>query len=173
MPIALVAAIAVLAAPVYAQMGGLHTLHAQGDVYMIVGPNYNSAVQVGKDGVLVVDPGPEADADALIAEIRKLSPTGSIRYIIDTNVHTDRTGGNAKVSAAGAEIVGGNFAGQVGTVGAGAVNGGAVIVGHENVLNRMSAPPAAGSRPFLPRHGRRIRSSATRRTCSSTAKPSK
>jgi glyoxylase-like metal-dependent hydrolase (beta-lactamase superfamily II) len=133
-----------LTAPVYAQMGGLHTLPAQGDVYMIVGPNYNSAVQVGKDGVLVVDPGPEADADALLAEIRKLSPTGTIRYIINTNMHADRTGGNVKISAAGSEIVGGNFAGQVGTVGSGAVNGGAVIVAHENVLNRMSSAPPAG-----------------------------
>jgi len=149
LPIALVAGVALLAAPAYAQTGGLHTLHAQGDVYMVVGPNYNTAVQVGKDGVLVVDPGPEANADALIAEIRKLSPTGSIRYIIDTNVHTDRTGANAKVSAAGSEIVGGNFAGQVGTVGAGAVNGGAVIVGHENVLNRMSSAPPAGQ-PAIP-----------------------
>jgi hypothetical protein len=45
---ALVLGIAVLFAPgiaasAYAQTGGLHTLHAQGDVYMIVGPNYNSA----------------------------------------------------------------------------------------------------------------------------------
>jgi glyoxylase-like metal-dependent hydrolase (beta-lactamase superfamily II) len=117
---------------------------AQGDVYMVVGPNYNSAFQVGKDGVLVVDPGPAANADALIAEIRKISPTGTIRYIIDTNMHTDRTGANGKISASGKEIVGGNFAGQVGVVGDGAVNGGAVIVGHENVLNRMSSAPPAG-----------------------------
>ena len=44
---------------------------------------------------------------------------------------------------AGAEIVGGNFAGQVGAV-TGGLNGGAVIVAHENVLNRMSAPAPAG-----------------------------
>ena len=49
----------------------MHTLHAQGDVYMVVGPSYNSAFQVGKDGVLMVDPGPAANADALLAEIRK------------------------------------------------------------------------------------------------------
>ena len=58
---------AVYASAIYAQMGGLHTLHAQGDVYMVVGANSNTAVQVGKDGVLVVDPGPEAEADQLIS----------------------------------------------------------------------------------------------------------
>jgi glyoxylase-like metal-dependent hydrolase (beta-lactamase superfamily II) len=138
-------ALATAAAPVFAQT--LHTLHAQGDVYMIVGPDFNSAVQVGKDGVLVVDPGPESAADAMLAEIHKLS-TAPIRYVINTNMHADRTGGNVKISAAGAEIVGGNFAGQIGA-GTGGINGGAVIIGHENVLNRMSAPPAAGQ-PAIP-----------------------
>jgi glyoxylase-like metal-dependent hydrolase (beta-lactamase superfamily II) len=133
---------AMAAVPVYAQMGGLHTLHVQGNVYMIVGPNYNSAVQVGTDGVLVVDPGPDANSDELLAEIRKLS-TKTIRFVIDTNIHADRAGANAKISKAGAEIVGGNFAGQVGAA-EGGVSGGAVIVAHENVLNRMSAAPAAG-----------------------------
>jgi glyoxylase-like metal-dependent hydrolase (beta-lactamase superfamily II) len=133
---------AMSAAPVYAQTGGLQTLHVQGNVYMIVGPAYNSAVQVGTDGVLVVDPGPDANSDELLAEIRKLS-TKTIRFVIDTNIHADRAGGNAKIAKAGAEIVGGNFAGQVGAA-EGGVSGGAVIVAHENVLNRMSAAPAAG-----------------------------
>ncbi len=134
-------------APAYAQTGGLHVLHAQGNVYMIVGPNYNSAVQIGADGVLVVDPGPDANGDDLLAEIRKLS-TGPIRFVVDTNIHLDRAGANAKISKAGAEIVGGNFAGQVGAA-EGGVSGGAVIVAHENVLNRMSAAPAAGQ-PAIP-----------------------
>jgi glyoxylase-like metal-dependent hydrolase (beta-lactamase superfamily II) len=135
--------------PAFAQMAQLHTLHAQGNVYMVVGPNYNSAIQIGPDGVLVVDPGPDANADALVAEIRKLSPTGTIRFILNTNVHTDRTGANAKIAEAGKQIVGGNFAGQVGAA-EGGVSGGAVIVAHENVLNRMSAPPAAGQPPIPP-----------------------
>jgi glyoxylase-like metal-dependent hydrolase (beta-lactamase superfamily II) len=139
-----------MAAPLMAQMGGeLHTLHAQGDVYMVVGPNYNSAVQIGKDGVLVVDPGPEANSAALIAEIRKLSPTGSIRFVIDTNMREEHAGANAQLSEAGKQIVGGNFAGQVGAA-EGGVSGGAVIVAHENVLNRMSATPPAGQKQIPP-----------------------
>jgi glyoxylase-like metal-dependent hydrolase (beta-lactamase superfamily II) len=125
----------------------LHTLHVQGNVYMITGAGGNIAVQIGNDGVLLVDTGLEANADKVLAEVRKLS-TAPIRYIINTHIHADHTGGNSKIAAAGAEIVGGNFAGQVGQ-GTGAVNGGAVIVGHENILNRMSAPPAAGQ-PAIP-----------------------
>jgi cyclase len=110
----------------------IHVLPVQGNVYMLVGPGGNVTVQVGKDGVLVVDTMFAETSDKLLAEIRKLS-TGPIRYILNTHAHNDHTGGNEKISAAGNTIVGGNFAGQV------AANSGASIVAHENVLNRMSA----------------------------------
>jgi glyoxylase-like metal-dependent hydrolase (beta-lactamase superfamily II) len=145
-PVSILALAAISTA--YAQPA-LHTLHAQGDVYMVVGADHNTAVQVGKDGVLVVDPGPEADAGALLAEIRKISPTGPIRFVVDTNIHADRAGGNAKISAAGSEIVGGNFAPQVG-VAEGGASVGAMIVAHENVLNRMSARPQPGQPALVP-----------------------
>jgi len=111
----------------------IHTLHVQGNVSMLIGAGGNIAVQTGKDGVLLVDTGLEQNADKVLAEVKKLS-TGMIRNIINTHVHADHTGGNAKISAAGSEIVGGNFAGQVGG------SSSALIIAHENVLNRMSAP---------------------------------
>jgi cyclase len=119
----------------------LHVLHVQGNVYMIVGAGGNIAVQTGKDGVLLVDTGLAQNADKVLAEVRKLS-NGTIRTIINTHVHADHTGGNAKISAAGSEIVGGNFAGQVARASP------AVIIAHENVLNRMSAP--TGKEPAMP-----------------------
>jgi glyoxylase-like metal-dependent hydrolase (beta-lactamase superfamily II) len=100
---------------------------------MLVGAGGNITVQIGKDGVLVVDTGLERMSDKVLAEIKKLS-SGTIRYIVNTHVHPDHVGGNQKIAAAGGEIVGGNFAAQVGA------STGAVIVAHENVLNRMSAP---------------------------------
>jgi len=121
--------------------GELHVLHVQGNVYMIVGAGGNIAVQTGKDGVLLVDTGLEQNADKVLAEIRKLS-NGTIRDIINTHVHADHTGGNQKIAAAGSEIVGGNFAGQVARASP------AVIIAHENVLNRMSAP--TGKEPAMP-----------------------
>jgi cyclase len=111
----------------------LHVLPVQGNVYMITGPGGNVTVQVGKEGVLVVDTMFAETGDKLLAEIRKLSPNGVIRYVINTHAHGDHTGGNQKISEAGSEIVGGNFAGQVGDKSA------ASIVAHENTLNNLTA----------------------------------
>ncbi len=120
----------------------IKSLHVQGNVWMLVGPVSNAVVQVGDDGVLVVDSMMEQQADALIAEIKRLAPDKIIRYLINTHAHLDHTGGNEKVAGAGRTIVAGNFAGQV------AADSPATIIAHENVLNRMSAPTGKqSSRP--------------------------
>jgi len=110
---------------------------------MLVGPVSNAVVQIGDDGVLVVDAMMEQQADAMVAEIKRLAgPDKVIRYLINTHVHPDHTGGNEKVAGAGRTIVAGNFAGQV------AADAPATIIAHENVLNRMSAPTGKpSSRP--------------------------
>ena len=95
------------------QPAELHTLHVQGNVYMIVGAGGNVTVQVGNDGVLLVDSGLAQNADKLIAEVRKLS-NGPIRYLINTHVHPDHTGGNEKIAPAGSTIAGGNVVGNIG-----------------------------------------------------------
>jgi cyclase len=107
------------------------TLKVQGNVYMIVAPGGNVAVQIGDWGVLVVDTPAEGASDAVIAEIRKLSDK-PIRYLLDTSI--DHTGTNAQISRAGAPVTGGNL-------GAVAFDNGATIVAHENVLARMSNVP--------------------------------
>jgi glyoxylase-like metal-dependent hydrolase (beta-lactamase superfamily II) len=148
---ALVAALALLALGgyIYAQQQlpdfakvEEHVLPVQGNVYMIVGAGGNSTVQVGKDGVLVVDTQFAPMIDKMVAEIRKLSDK-PVRYIINTHVHGDHIGGNEALAKSGAIIVGGNFAGQV------AADSGAAILAHENVLTRMSASPAQGQ-PAIP-----------------------
>jgi len=110
---------------------------AQSKVYMLLGPGGNTAVQVGPDGVLVVDSQYARSSERLLAEIKKLSPK-PIRYILNTSVEEAHTGGNEALSKAGSTITGGNVAGP---------NAGwpATIIAHENVLERMSAaaPPAA------------------------------
>jgi len=118
------------------------SLHVQGNVWMLVGPVSNAVVQVGDDGVLVVDTMMEEHADAMIAEIKRIAPGKIIRWVINTHFHPDHTGGNVKVAAAGRTIVAGNFAGQV------AADSPATIIAHENTLNRMSAPTGKqASRP--------------------------
>src|SRR5437016_12472983 len=74
-----------------------HVLPVQGNVYMMVGAGGNSTVQVGKDGVLVVDTQFAPMVDKMVAEIRKLSDK-PVRYIINTHVHGDHIGGNEALS---------------------------------------------------------------------------
>ena len=116
------------------QNSEVHVWPAQGNIYMIVGAGGNIAVQVGKDGVLVVDTGLAEMSDKVLAAIRTIS-TGPIRYIINTHYHPDHTGGNEKIRLAGSTIVGGNVAGDISDAGKGAQ-----IISHNNVMNRMSAP---------------------------------
>jgi cyclase len=120
----------------------LHTLRVQGSVYMITGDGGNVTVQIGNDGVLLVDTGLAQNADRLLAEVRKLS-TAPIRYIINTHVHPDHVGGNEKIGAAGSAIAGGNFAGDIADAGVGAN-----IIAHINVLNRISM--SSGNQPAAP-----------------------
>jgi cyclase len=99
----------------------VETFHVQGNVYMLAGAGANVAVQIGDDGILVVDPGSRETGDAVLAAIRELSD-GPIRWIINTHAHIDHTGANEIISQAGITVNGNP----------------AAIVSHENVLARMS-----------------------------------
>jgi len=108
-------------------------------IYMIVGAGGNTTVQVGDDGVLVVDTKLAAASDALLAAIRKISDE-PIRYVINTHWHADHVGGNAPIAKAGSTIAGGNVLGAIADA-----DEGAAVIAHENVLLRMSSqePPFA------------------------------
>ena len=111
----------------------VHSLHVQGNVWMLHGGGVNAAVQIGDEGVLVVDTMNAGLAEKLIAEIRKIAGDKPIRWIVNTHVDPDHTGGNAKVAEAGESIIAGNFVGQAGQAAANF----AKIVAHENVEARM------------------------------------
>ena len=99
----------------------IETVHVQGNVYMLVGAGGNIAVQIGSDGVLVVDTGTAERSGDVLAAIRQLS-NGPIRWIVNTHLHADHTGGNEAISQAGMTVNGNP----------------AAIIAHENVLTRMS-----------------------------------
>jgi len=121
----------------------IEALRVRDNIYMLVGQGGNITVQIGTDGVLIVDTQYAELSDRILAKIRELSK-GPIRYIIDTHHHGDHTGGNAKLRAAGISVSGGNVGGDISDAAAGAQ-----IIAHENALLHMTAPPAAGQ-PAIP-----------------------
>ena len=102
--------------------GSIESYHVQGNVHMLTGAGANVAVQVGDEGVLVVDTGATASREALLAAVKKLSDR-PIRWIINTSADLDHTGGNETISQAGLTVNGNP----------------AAIIAHENVLARMTA----------------------------------
>jgi glyoxylase-like metal-dependent hydrolase (beta-lactamase superfamily II) len=113
--------------------GEVKAIHVQGNVHMIVGAGANIAVQVGEDGVLVVDTGNAGTSDKVLAAIKELAPGKEIRWVINTGMEQSHTGGNEAISKAG-RTVNGNIA---------------AIVSHENTAARMvKAGVADAARPF-------------------------
>lgn len=130
------ALVVLLAACAFAQSPAsteVHVLPVQGNVYMIVGAGGNITMQAGKDGVLLVDTGLANMSDKVLAAIRTVS-TKPIRYIINTHVHADHTGGNEKIAKAGSTIAGGNVVGDIGE----SASEGATVIAAQEVLDRMS-----------------------------------
>src|SRR6185312_10398326 len=72
--------------------GQIQAGHAQGQIWLLAGEPRQATVtvQVGDQGVLVVDTGVREMAKALLAQIQRLAQAGStdqraIRYVIDTD----------------------------------------------------------------------------------------
>jgi cyclase len=118
----------------------------ENSVYMIVGAGSDITVQVGKDGLFIVDAGLAPMSDKVLAAIRSISKA-PIRYLVDTHYHPDHVGGNEAIRKAGSTITGGNVAFDLGAAAA----EGAQVIAHENVLNRVSAP--TGKQSALPAGG--------------------
>src|SRR5207244_6471364 len=96
----------------------------------------NITVQVGSDGVLIVDAEYAPLSDKILAAVRTLSK-GPIRYLINTTYDLDHTGGNQPLRKAGSTIAGGNVAGDIQDAAEGAQ-----IIAHDNVLNRLTKGPS-------------------------------
>ena len=110
----------------------VHVLPVQGNVYMVAGSGANITLQVGQQGVLLVDTGNVQLSEKVIAAIRKLSDK-PIRLIINTNIDPDHVGGNENIGKAGLTVMGG-----VVSYSAQDIQRGAQILAHENAFNRMN-----------------------------------
>ena len=83
-----------------ASSGALEVLEVRPNFFMIAGAGGNIGVQVGDDGVVVVDAGSATNAADVVAAIKRIT-TKPIRYIIDTGPDADHVGGNDVLSKAG------------------------------------------------------------------------
>ena len=123
-----------------AQNGDLDVVQLRPNFYVIGGAGGNVVVQLGPEGVILVDSGSTERADQVLAAIRRLTDL-PIRYIINTSMDADHTGGNEKLARAGLSILPGAVVAGAG-LGDDVVSnfGRASVLAHENVLGRMSAP---------------------------------
>ncbi len=149
----ILAGLAALGGAIFAQQNAapnpqIRVEPVRGHIYLIGGAGGNIVASVGPDGVLLVDSGLAQNADKVLDTINTLNreianhgglptttviPPKPIRYIINTHLHADHTGGNEKIAKAGKTITGGNVTGEFGDAAEGAT-----IVSQQAVLDRMS-----------------------------------
>lgn len=133
--------------PVTIDGNPVHALFVQGSgktrIYMLVGAGSDITLQVGDEGVLLVDTGSARMADKTLAAIQHLVQgltDQPIRWIINTHFHPDATGGNELLAKAGQGVAQNISSGGVPIFGRRNETQPATVVARENVLKRMSAP---------------------------------
>jgi len=108
--------------------GQVQVTKVRPNIYMLTGAGANITVMPFDLGAVVVDTGSTAMADKVLETIAQLSPK-PIANIINTSATMDHVGGNEKLHNAGRRLPFEIVAGE-----------GPMVVAHEKVLTRMSAP---------------------------------
>ena len=136
----------VLAALASAQK--IEIVPVRGHIYMLAGAGANITLSVGPDGVFMVDAGSSQMTDQVIAAVNQLSvelakegqpqrsfaPPKPIRYLANTTIAPDHTGGNVKIAEAGKTFTGGNVAADLNS---GLANDDAAILSTEKAMLRL------------------------------------
>src|SRR5215467_14159072 len=82
----------------------IKTTKVANNFYTLEGQGGTIGVLTGPDGVLMVDSQFAPLTDKIVAAIRKIT-NGPIRFLIDTHVHGDHTGGNENLAKMGVTIL--------------------------------------------------------------------
>jgi len=109
--------------------------------YTLEGQGGMIGILVGPDGVFMVDSQYAPLTEKIVAAVKQIT-NQPIRFMVNTHVHPDHTGGNEKARAMGRTITGGNVAGNISDAAEGAA-----IYAHDNVLKAMTA---RGTNPPTP-----------------------
>jgi cyclase len=105
----------------------IKTTKVANNFYTLEGQGGTIGVLTGPDGVLMVDAQFAPLTDKIVAAIKQVS-NGQIRYLINTHVHGDHTGGNENLGKMGV-----------------------TILARENLRNRLMKPnPGANGQPGVP-----------------------
>ena len=113
----------------------IELLPVQGNIYMLAGAGGNITVQLGKDGIVLVDSGVAAMSDKVLEAIRTVSKS-QITYIINSNDRTDHMGGNENFVKIGRPLAI-NRAAQANVF----------IIAFSTILDRLSDP---NNKPSIP-----------------------
>ncbi len=120
----------------------------RGHMYLLAGAGGNITLSVGPDGVFMVDAGSPQMTDKVIAAVNQLTvdlakegqpqrsfpPPKPIRYLANTTISPDHTGGNVKIAEAGKTFTGGNVAADLNS---GFANDDAAILSTEKAMLRL------------------------------------
>jgi cyclase len=82
----------------------IKTTKIGGNFYTLEGSGGTIGVLAGPDGVLMVDAQFAPLSDKIVAAIKQISD-GRIRFLVNTHVHGDHTGGNENIGRLGATIM--------------------------------------------------------------------
>jgi cyclase len=82
----------------------IKTTKIGGNFYTLEGSGGTIGVLAGPDGVLMVDAQFAPLSDKIVAAIKQISD-GRIRFLVNTHVHGDHTGGNENIGRLGATIL--------------------------------------------------------------------
>jgi cyclase len=90
--------------PIPAPDPKVETVNVAPGIYMLTGRGGNIGVTAGKDGAAIIDDKFADNVPNIRAAVAMLSPT-PVRFVINTHLHGDHTGGNDGFGAAGAVII--------------------------------------------------------------------
>ena len=127
--------------PAAASSAALEVLQVRPSFFVVAGGGANVGVQVGEDGVVVVDTGSAAGAPNVLAAIARTSPK-PIRYVIDTGPDADHVGGNEVISSAGEKLFAGGLPGGGQPNAASAADRIVPVVAVEGMLRHLAKSPA-------------------------------